>query len=98
MALAWVLMGLLLLDREGAAMDIKDRILKGDDLMDSFEGDSAVIPESEEAESETGPVTVESGSIKQVFFNMAGRSFFSNDLVFPVRSSTGKFKQGSISE
>lgn len=36
--------------------------------------------------------------MEQVFFNMAGRSFFNSDLVFPVLSSTGKFKHGSISQ
>lgn len=35
----WFLMGLLLLDLEGAAVtEMKDRILRGEALMDSFEG------------------------------------------------------------
>jgi len=87
-------MGLLLLDREGAAvMEIKDRMLSGEALIDSFEGEMAV------SESVALLVAVwERGSMQQVFLSMAGRSLFSNDLVLPVRSRTGKFKQGSISE
>ena len=74
-------------------IEMKERTLKGEALMDS-----AVLSAAAAEESESGPVTVARGSIEQVFFSMAGRSFFKSDLVFPLRSSTGKLKHGSISE
>ena len=89
MALVDVLIGLPVFERGGAVIEIKERMLKGDARIDS--GDKM---DGEAFEDDGGD---ERGSMTQVFFNMAGSNFLSNDLVLPLRSRTGKAKQGSIS-
>jgi hypothetical protein len=91
------LMGLLVFERDGAAIEMKERMLRGEARIDSGEGrddklGAVIYVDAVDAGDWPG-----SGSITQLFFNMAGSNFFSIDLVFPLRSRTGKAKQGSIS-
>ena len=82
------LMGLLALDRDGAAIEMKERMLKGEARIDSGDGRGERIAVFE---------LPGSGSMTHVFLSMAGSSFLSIDLLPPFRSKTGKARQGSIS-